>query len=153
MLIFSVKTLCLSLLNLYCVFNITLLFFTNSWRQSPWILFFLKFFILFSIWAASKQFLLSWNLKVSFYDTLFCAFCFFIFIIVIAFALNQTNSVMNCPPNSSFTSPFYFSFRQWSVNLKNCSVKSCFSIFQNIFANIICFCMNIKAVCIHQGPF
>ena len=38
----SVKTLCLSLLNLCCVFNISLLFFMNSLGLSTPILFFLN---------------------------------------------------------------------------------------------------------------
>ena len=53
LLISSLKTLCLSLLNLCCVFNISLLFYTNSFlsslRLSTSILFISKWLILFSI--------------------------------------------------------------------------------------------------------
>ena len=47
-LISSVKTLCLSLLNLCCVFNISLLI-MNSLRLSTSVLFFSKWFTLFSV--------------------------------------------------------------------------------------------------------
>ena len=57
LLISSVKTLCLLFLNLCCVFNITLLFFTNSLRQSTSMLFFSRGFILFSVSAVYNQFL------------------------------------------------------------------------------------------------
>ena len=49
LLISSVKTLCLSLLNLFCVFNINLLLFMNSLGLSTAILVFCKWFISFSI--------------------------------------------------------------------------------------------------------
>ena len=52
-LISSVKTLCVSLLSFSCIFNINLLFFTNSFLSSlelfKTISFFSKCFILFSI--------------------------------------------------------------------------------------------------------
>ena len=58
LLISSVKTLCLSLLNLYFVFNIDLLFLMNYFlRLSMSIWFFSRWFVLFSVWVASKQFL------------------------------------------------------------------------------------------------
>ena len=60
LLISSLKRLCLSLLNLCCVFNISLLFFNSFWsslRISILNFFFSKYFIFLSISAASKQFL------------------------------------------------------------------------------------------------
>ena len=75
LLISSVKTLCLSLLNPCWVFNISLLFYTNSFssslRLSAWILFFSKSFTLFPIWGASKQFYIL-KFKFALYDTFFC---------------------------------------------------------------------------------
>ena len=56
LLISLLKTLCLLLLNLCCVFNISLIFFMNSIGISTSILFFSEWLILFSIWSASKQF-------------------------------------------------------------------------------------------------
>ena len=75
LLISSVKTLCVFLLNICSVFNITLLLFMNSLRLSTSILFFSKSFVLFSIWAASKQFLCSWNLRF-FMTQVFVLFAF-----------------------------------------------------------------------------
>ena len=57
LLICSVKIFCVSLLNLYCVFNISSLFLMNSSGLSTSVLFLSKYFILFSISAASKEFL------------------------------------------------------------------------------------------------
>ena len=57
LLIYSVKIFCVSLLNLCCVFNISSLFLMNSSELSTSVLFLSKYFILFSISAASKQFL------------------------------------------------------------------------------------------------
>ena len=75
LLISSVKTLCLSFLNLCCVYNTSLLFFMNSFessRLSTSILFFSEWLILFSIWDASKQL----NLSFLFMTHFFVAFTF-----------------------------------------------------------------------------
>ena len=70
----SVKILWFSLLNLCCVFNISLPYFKNSFWISSRLTtsnsFFSKWFISLSIWAASKQSLQSWNLNSSFFDKL-----------------------------------------------------------------------------------
>ena len=52
LLISSVRTLCLSLLKLCCIFNIDLLFFINYLILPISILFFSRYFILFSSWVA-----------------------------------------------------------------------------------------------------
>ena len=66
----SVKTLCLSLLNLCCIVNIDLVFLMNClWfflRLSILILLFSKYVILFSSWVASKRFLKFSNLSFLF---------------------------------------------------------------------------------------
>ena len=77
LLISSVRTLYLSVLNLCYVINITLLFFTNSLRLSISVLFFSKWFILFLVWAASKQFLKCWNLSFLFMTHFFVFFFVF----------------------------------------------------------------------------
>ena len=69
--------------------------------------------ILFIFLNGLKVFII---LKFTFYffDTLFCAFFFFLsssllsFKYLYVFALNQANYVMICPSNSSFTSPITF---------------------------------------------
>ena len=62
LLISSVKTVCFSLLNLCCVFNISLLFFI-------FMIFFKTIYLLSNFYNLKFRF--------SFYDTIFCAFCFF----------------------------------------------------------------------------
>ena len=57
LLISSVKTLCLLLLNLFCILNIDLLFFISSLTLSMSILNFSRYFIFFLIWVLFKQFL------------------------------------------------------------------------------------------------
>ena len=80
LLISSVKT-CFSPINLCCVFNISLLFFMNSLKSSlrrfTSILCFPRWFLLFSIWAGSKTVFGIFEFNFTFYDTLFCAYCFF----------------------------------------------------------------------------
>ena len=77
LLISSVKTLYLLFLNICCVFGITLSFFKNSLRLSVSILFFSTWFNLFSVWAASKRFLNSWNLSLPFKKHFFVFFLVF----------------------------------------------------------------------------
>ena len=105
----------LSVLNLCYVIDITLLFFTNSLRLSISVLFFSKWFILFLVWAASKQFLKCWNLRFLFMTHFFVFFFCFLsssllsFRQLYAFALNPKNYLMIFPPNPSFISWITFS--------------------------------------------
>ena len=81
-LISSVKTY-LSLLNFSCVVNINLFFMNSLWiflRLSMSILFFLNNLFYYQI-KLQKVFII-FKFKFSFYDTLFCTFCFFIFTMV-----------------------------------------------------------------------
>ena len=61
LLIFLVKALCFYILNPCCILNTSLINYMNSfwsfWRLFSSILFCFEWFILFSIWAASKQLL------------------------------------------------------------------------------------------------
>ena len=84
LLISSVKTLSLSLLNLCCVFNFSLLFINSFWssRSSTSILFFLNDLFYFKFEMLLNSFIIL-KFKFSFYDKLFCAFCLFIFIIIV----------------------------------------------------------------------
>ena len=79
-LITSVKTLCHSLLNVCCVFNISSIFFTISFlssiRQYSSIFFFCMWFILFLIWDYFKYFLYSLNLRFLFMIHFFVPFAF-----------------------------------------------------------------------------
>ena len=80
MLISLVKILCFSLLNRCCVFDIDLLFLMNSlwFFKTIYISFiFSRWFILFSSWVASKEFLKFSNLSYFFMTHFFCVFCFF----------------------------------------------------------------------------
>ena len=88
---FELKTILLisfvkTLLNLYCIFNIDLLFFIHSlWFSlslSMSILLFSRWFILFSSWVVSTAYII-FKFKFSFHDTLFCAFRLFIFTTII----------------------------------------------------------------------
>ena len=119
LLISSVKTLCLSLLNFCCVFNINLLFFTLREKCPNTELFLVRIFmylfqlqenternksvfghfsrsVIYSLCFVTKEtnhfffgwffllltFKLSW-FQTIFYNTPFCAFCFFIFATII----------------------------------------------------------------------
>ena len=92
LLISSVRALCFTLLNLCFFLNISLLFFMNSFwsslRISTSISYFSKWFILLSIWDASKQFLQTWNLSFLFMAHFFVPFAF------LSLSLNLLNSCM-----------------------------------------------------------
>ena len=79
-LISSVKTLCLSLLNICCVFNINLLFLMNTlWYfliLSISVLWFSRWLMLFSSWVAYKKLLLISNLSFLFMTHVFVPFAF-----------------------------------------------------------------------------
>ena len=115
LLIYSVKIFCVSLLNLCCVFNISSLFLMNSSELSTSVLFLSKYFILFSISAASNQFLQSCNLSFLFMTQFFVPFaCLPLSLLsfkqLYVFALYPTNSFMICSLIylSLFQSLFYF---------------------------------------------
>ena len=79
LLVSSVKTWCLSLLNLYCIFNIDL----NKFLYAIYaIYFFLIIYFILKLSCFCTVFMI-FKLKFSFYDTLFCAFFSFIFTTVI----------------------------------------------------------------------
>ena len=83
LLIFSVKTLWLPLFSLCCVFNVTLLFFTNSWRHEFYCFVNVYFslnvnvYFIFTLSCFWKVFII-FKFKF-FYDALSCAFYFFFF--------------------------------------------------------------------------
>ena len=84
---FSIDTLCFSLLNLYLDFDVNLLFFVNSsWFLWDHLLqyrfFFLIFFFIFKFICCYTTFMV-FEFEFLFYETLFCAFCSFIFITII----------------------------------------------------------------------
>ena len=142
LLISSVKTLCVSLLNLCWVFNISLFFINSLWiplRLQHFI--FSNCFVLFSSWVASKHF----------YLTHFCPFFFFIFFAIIfkklsAFPLIPTSYFIIFPPNLSFVKPITFLCFPFS---NVWSHISCFNIFCNVFIDITCFYGDNKIICFH----
>ena len=80
LLIFPVKSLCLSLLKLFLVFNISLMFFYQFFmiflRLSTLVSFFSRWFILVLSWVDSKQFLWFSNLNFIFMRGFFLTFAF-----------------------------------------------------------------------------
>ena len=115
--------MCVVLLNLCCVFSIRLFFVNSFWsslRLSTSVLYFSKWFVLFSIWDASSLTLKS---KFSFYGKLFCALCCFFFhrcyLLNSCFFINPTNSFIIWQPNSSFINPVTFIFFPLGYGLPN----------------------------------
>ena len=95
LLIFSVITLRLSLLNLSCVFNIDLLFFVNSlWsflRHSMSVLFFRTWSVLFSIWVASNSY---HNLQIQVFFLWHTFLCLLLFYLHCCYLLSNCNFLL-----------------------------------------------------------
>ena len=112
LLVSSVKTLCLWLINFCCIFSISLLFFMNSLKPSTLFLFWIVYFI-FNLSCLKTVFIML-KLSFSIYDTFLWLVLFFphhcCLLNSYVFALNPTNSFMICPSNSSFITPITFLF-------------------------------------------
>ena len=136
------------------VFYEFIMVFSNTFGIS---LIFSTCLVLFSSWVAFKQvFQHVFQFYYFFYDTLFCAFCLFIFSTIsisnrrFLLLIQQIPSLFfHLIHLSLIKLLFYFLFFTMVSLIHNLKYQTCFNNFYNVFINVICFYVNNETVCTH----